>query len=506
MILDELKSTSNRTTTENGALTYLSSGKYNLDLFATIGALRGSENSKILKVFTRAFAEDQTLALRILFFARDIREGLGERETFRTIIFWLGNHYPEVICRYFDAIVEFGRYDDLFALFYTAAEKRMLQYVAETFRRDIEALERGENVSLLGKWLPSDNASNRQTVTFAVRLASYMGLSCRQYRKKVVALRRKISIIEDKLRRRDYTFDYEKVPSQAMFKYRYAFTRNDSERYFQYLDKVAEGKAKMNTSTLTPYQLVRSLLEENENGRYDLRPLSDIERASILETWRNLIDYTDAGDTLMVIDTSGSMYYECDARPAMVALSLALYFAERNKGPFGNYFVEFSENARLIELKGADMVQRLEYLLTFNEIANTNVQAVFDLILEAAIRSGAKQSDLPARMLLVSDMEFDDCVDDCVDDEVAINFELAKAKFAEHGYTLPEVVFWNVCSRNTQQPVTYDEKGVKLVSGLTPTLFKLVAKDATDPMSFMLEVANSPRYSFIDVTDLFDRT
>ena len=187
------------------------------------------------------------------------------------------------------------------------------------------------------------------------------------------------------------------------------------------------------------------------------------------------------------------MYGWVTPTPASVALSLGLYFAERNKGAFANHFITFSERPRLIELKGETFLEKLQYAMTFNEVANTNIEAVFELVLNTAVKNGLSQKDLPSKIVIISDMEFDYCAKNAK----MTNFQNAKKMFEDNGYKLPELVFWNVNSYNTQQPVTKNDKGVALVSGCTPRLFSMIAGGITDPYAFMLQVIDTPRYSVI---------
>jgi len=193
---------------------------------------------------------------------------------------------------------------------------------------------------------------------------------------------------------------------------------------------------------------------------------------------------------LAVIDTSGSMYWNVKPLPAAVALSLGLYFAERNTGAFRNHFIEFSARPQLIEIKGETFADRLRYVASFNEVANTNIEAVFDLILRTAVRNRVPQEELPAKLILISDMEFDSCVTNAT----STNFENAKKRFEAFGYKLPQVVFWNVANRNKQQPVRMNERGVVLVSGATPRLFSMVAGGNLSPYTFMMDILGSERY------------
>ena len=494
-MLNYLKNESSETYTENGALTYRTTGSDCLDLFASIGAIRRNSDEDIINRFIRAFTENPDSAMKILFFGRDVRGGLGERRVFRIILNWLAHNEPAALKKNIPYIAEFGRWDDLLALIDTPCRSHALKVIGIQLHKDRIALENGGEVSLLAKWLPSVNASNADTVRYAKIIAKSLGLTDAQYRKTLVALRAKIRIIENNLREKDYTFDYSKQPSKAMFKYRAAFCRNDRERYADFLNKVENGEATLHAGTLAPYELVDPYIDNRFWSRETgfMRAISDEEKASLNATWASLPDYCNGENALAVIDTSGSMYWDYNPRPASVALSLGLYFAEHNKGAFANHFIEFSAQPELIEIKGETFADKLRYVCSFCKVANTNVDAVFDLILGAAVRNNVPQSEMPSTIYLISDMEFDQCVGRA---DVS-NFEKAKTKFNAHGYELPRIVFWNVASRHGHQPVRMDERGVALVSGCTPKLFDMVMSGDISPYKMMMEVIGSERYKVI---------
>ena len=486
-MLEYLKQQSNKTFTENGAVTYSSTLSDCLDLFATVGALRHGSDEEIQSRFMRAYTENKDIAMKLLFFARDIRGGLGERRVFRIILNRLALKEPQSIRKNLSYIAEYGRFDDLMVLFGTPLEKDMLEYIKTQLYNDLEAMKNGTEVSLLGKWLPSVNASNTETKYLAKKIARFLGFDDAKYRKTLVKLRAHIRIIENNLRTKDYTFDYEKQPSKALFKYRNAFIRNDDERYNAFLDRVKTGEARLNTKTLTPYEIITPFFKRN---------VSDEERAAINASWNSLEDFTSDENALAVIDGSGSMYDALDPIPATVALSLGIYFAERNRGAFKNHFITFSQNPQLVEIKGEDILDKVRYCHDYNECANTNIQRVFELILNTAKNNNVPNDELPKRLYIISDMEFDYCTDDAS----VTNFEYAKKLFENSGYTLPELVFWNVASRSRQQPVTKNEQGVLLVSGCTPRIFSMVANGSlsdASPYEFMLEVVMSERYEKI---------
>ena len=420
--------------------------------------------------------------MKILFYARDVRGGLGERSTFRVLLKWLANNEKPTLLLNLPYVPEYGRWDDLLVLLDGPARAEAENALRLQFQKDMQALSDGEQVSLLGKWLPSVNAHNAEAVRLAKRLARAFGMNDAQYRKALSALRAQIRIIENNLRERDYTFDYAKQPSRATFKYRKAFMRNDQTRYQAFMSRVKTGEATLHTGTLAPYDIVAAAYNA-----------SDDERATLDLTWNALEDFTNGENALVVADGSASMYWGGQPLPATAAQSLAIYFAERNQGAFRNYFITFSMSPQLVEIKGADIFEKVRYCRSFNECANTNLQAVFDLILRTATENRAPQNELPTTLYVVSDMEFDNCAENAS----LSNFENAKRKFESNGYRLPNVVFWNVQSRNRQQPVKMNEQGVALVSGCTPRIFSQVMSGQTDPYAYMTNVVDSERYAAI---------
>lgn len=485
-MLKYLKQEANMTRTENGAAAYKSTTSCCLDLFASIGALRYAQENEIITRFKRAYAEDSDLAMKILFFARDVRGGLGERRIFRIVLGYLARNEKSSVVRNMGNIPEYGRYDDILTLLDTPCKSAATGFIKSRLETDLAAMEAGAKVSLLAKWLPSVNTSSENAVRHANIIAGALGMNAAQYRKTLSKLRAYIKIIENNLRERDYTFDYSKQPSRAMMKYRKAFWRNDGKRYGEFLDKVRGGTAKLNTGAIMPYDIIVPALREN---------MGEDERKSLEAEWNALEDFTNNENAIVVADGSGSMYYSpnTSAPPAAVALSLAIYYAERNKGAFANHFITFSHSPQLVEIKGKDIYEKVKYCESFNEVADTNIEKVFRLILNTALKHKAAQSELPATIYIISDMEFNFCAKGAD----RTNFEAAKAMFAKKGYVLPKVVFWNVASRAQQLPVTKNEQGVALVSGCSPRLFSMVTAGEFSPYDYMMSVLEGERYKNI---------
>lgn len=494
MMLEYLKKELNWTRTENGAVTHKSTQSACLDLFATIGALRGADEEEIWQRFLNAYCENPLLAMRLLFYARDVRGGLGERRVFRVIWGRLAAYAPESVKKNIRWVGYFGRYDDLLALLDTSLKGEAVEEIREQLWKDMRACEAGKmGISLLAKWMPSVNASCPETVARARQLAKALGMREKEYRTTLSTLRKRIDILENYLRERDYTFSYEKVPSRAGFRYRKAFMRNDELRYREYIERVQAGEAKMNTAALYPYDIIAPVLLSATSGRK--ASLTREERMAVDAAWNSQADFTKRENALAVIDGSGSMYWNgVRPIPAAVALSLGIYFAERNDGPFRNHFITFSEHPQLVEIRGKDICAKVEYCMRYNEVANTNLERVFRLILDTAVKYRMTQEQLPARIYIISDMEFDVCVRN----GSKTNYDNAARMFAAQGYRLPQIVFWNVASRNRQQPVTKDQQGTVLVSGCTPRLFEMAASGQMSPYRYMLDILNGERYAVIE--------
>lgn len=486
-MLKFLKKENNLTYTENGALTHSTTENNCLDLFFRAGAMRNADENDISKAVIRSYVEDPEKTMKIIFYARDIRGGLGERRFFRTAIKTLSIFAPDAVKRNIPYFAEYGRYDDLVILLDTPCESEAVAEIKKQLDSDLEAMNNNENVSLLAKWLPSVNASADSTRITGKKLAKLLGMNDRKYRQTLSALRKYIDIIENRLRVSDYTFDYSKQTSGSMFKYRKAFIKNDNERYVNYLKSVERGDQKLNTSVLYPYEIIRRCTDGCDKN----------ERLSLDVTWNNLPVYADNNENaIAVIDTSGSMTWcpNNSVRPIDVALSLGIYFAEHNKGTFANHFITFSKNPQLIEIKGQNIFEKIKYCFQFTEYSNTNLEAVFRLILKTAIKNKLPQKELPTKIYIISDMEFDSCI---IGGNSMPIFDTMKKAYAERGYKLPDIVFWNVASRQSNMPVTMSETGAALVSGFSPVVFDMAIAGDISPVKIMEKVISSERYAVI---------
>lgn len=460
--LQNLASESNRSArTENGAVTLRSTLNPLVDFFALAGATRKNPGLG-LDLFKKAFAHDQLGAIRVLFYLRDIRGGQGERLLFRNCLNYLAQYEKEVCDKIVQHVPEYGRWDDLFVL----QVESFLPMIKEQLRSDFLS----ETPSLLGKWMPSENTSSKATRQLARGMIKALGTNSRDYRKTLSALRKKIALIEQKMSEKRFEdIDYSHIPSQAGLKYRKAFYRNDQTRYEAYLQSVTKGEAKINTSTLYPYQVYKS-----------------VGTPAAEQLWVNLPDYTDGRNAIVVADVSGSM----SGDPMAVSVSLALYFAERNKGIFKDHFITFSNNPQLQKIVGNTLRDKCNSIERSEWAMSTNVNAVFKLLVDTAVKHNSDPSELPETIYIISDMEFNSC------GGLNTNFEAIEKMYAETEYKMPNLVFWNVNARNKQVPVEHNKNGVTLVSGLSPSTFRLVVENKS-PLDLVMDVVNSERYSKI---------
>jgi hypothetical protein len=463
VFLDKMFEETSKGMTENMAVTYTRSGSPLLDLFAQGGVTR-DDQKRGLELFQKAFSEDREKAVRILFYLRDIRGGQGERTLFRNCLEWLGTVYPEVFEKIVEYVPEYGRWDDMFF-----NNKKCFDIISNQLKEDT----RSENPSLLAKWLPTINASSPTTRKKARFMAEKLGVDEISYRKTLRKIRKQIKIVEELMSARNWKeINYSNVPSQAARIYRNAFKRHDKDRYNEFIDKAERGEEKIQSGTLYPYQIY-----ETAQGDYS---------KTLEALWNQLPDYTQGKNAIVVADTSGSML----GRPMSVSVSLALYFAERNKGQFKDYFISFSERPKLHRIQGETLLDKMNSI-KLGDVANTNIQAVFDLILNTAIQNNTSQEELPETIYIISDMEFDSA---CYGNFT--NFQIIDAKYKQSGYKRPNLIFWNVDSRNDNLPVQKDKRGVTMISGLSPSIFKMVVEEKT-PEEVMLDVINSKRYSNI---------
>lgn len=496
-LLNALKNEENKTYTENGAAALKSTGNAVYDLFATGAAYRTRNDSDILNLFTAAWNENPELALKCLFYLRDIRGGQGERRFFRVCMRWLAANEPKVYLKNLGNISEYGRWDDMI---YTMDASNDTWTAAAALIKHQLALDcQSKTPSLLAKWMPSENASSKSTKEMARRLANELNLTSRQYRKMLSGLREKINVLERLMSANRWDeIVFDKIPSKAGLIYKNAFARRDiiAKKYEHF---AKDKDTKVNAAALYPYEVV-----EKARPQYswfsNFQELAETDRAMINKYWENLPDYFNGANSniLCVVDTSGSMTsdYGTSVRPIDVAISLGLYCAERNRGAFANHYISFASKPRLIATNGYDFVDKVQRIYKTNLVDNTNLEAVFDLLLNMITSGRAKAEDLPSTIVVISDMQIDSATrGNWCKNNAATEMEKIKAKWARMGFRCPKIVYWNVSARGDANII---DKGpdVSFVSGFSPVIFKSVLTGKTG-RDLMFEVICGKRYEAV---------
>ena len=508
--LNGLTDSTNFTYTENGAITHKTTKSDLLDMFAMGGAYRSRSDEDVILLFKKAYIENPVYALKCLFYLRDVRGGQGERRFFRTCVKWLANYDTEAMRRNLRYIPMFGRYDDLYVFVGTPLENDAFNFMKEQLALDVEC----KTPSLLAKWLKSENTSSAESRRLANITRQHFGMNHKQYRKTLSVLRNRINIVERLMSENRWDeIEFDKIPSKAGMIYKNAFARHDLEREKSakevqtYAEFARDTTKKVNAKTLYPYECVEEAAKLMGSTRWGSNHISmdNTDRLMVNKFWDNLANYfNDASlNALAVVDTSSSMW----GTPVYVATSLGMYCAEKANGPFAGHYVSFSRNPRLVKVEGVDFCDKVDRIIRTDLCENTDIEKTFDMLLDTAIRNGCSQEDLPQNIIIISDMEFDRArgygqTYDYATHTYKTNnatpetlMEGIARKWANAGYEMPKLIFWNVDARQNNIAMKL-EHGISFVSGFSPSIFQQImsGKTATD---LMYEVLNQARYSCI---------
>ena len=507
-MLNGLKNATNYTLTENGGITHKTTKSDLLDMFAMGAAMRNRPDSDVILMFRKAFRENPVYALKCLFYIRDVRGGQGERRFFRVVIRDMANYDADTraaIERNMDQIPEFGRWDDLYAFIDTPMQDKALSIIKHQLALDVQC----KTPSLLAKWMPSENASSHKTIQYGNITRSYLNMTHKEYRKTLAILRTRINIVEKLMSENRWDeIEFDKIPSKAGLVYKNAFARRDIIKA-KYEKFAKDETTKVNAATLYPYEVVEKALRVPQAGSWGYNAsAAETDRAMVNKYWANLKDYFDGAklNALAVVDTSGSMH----GTPINVAISLGMYCAERAGGPFANHYISFASRPQLIECEGIDFVDKVQRIYRTNLVDNTNIEAVFDLLLKTARDNKCSQDDLPQNILIISDMEFDQASSGGSYNwrtgkyEGQYGFTKANAdtvlegiakKWAAEGYKMPHLIFWNVDARQNNIPMLGNGP-ISYVSGFSPSIFQSILTGKTG-YDLMMEKLNSERYAVI---------
>ena len=492
--------------TENGADTFTSTLNKNLDFFAMASAKRNDPDDAV-RLFLAAYQEDPGIALLNLFYCRDVRGGQGERTIFRLCLEEIEEKYL-VNEAFLKLIPEYGRWDDLIMLLSKFEGQKniahtVVKIIADQIAKDLVS----DHPSLCAKWVPLGNCvSNQEKKRVAKILVSLLQMTERNWRKMITPIRQKLNLVETNLTEKDYhSIEYGKLPSRAFNKYKKAFVRNDENRFNEFLAAVQKGEAKINANCIYPYEIVSQIRQKISNISWGFDPrraynLSREELTTFTEMWKALPAFNIQGNVLTVVDVSGSMFTQIssssNALAVDVSTSLGIYTSEHNTGIFKNNYISFSERPQLISLNSDfSIVDKLKYIYTTDAGLNTNIQAVFDCILNAMTTKHVPAEECPSIILMISDMEFDEAQSGGWATRRVTNYDAIRGKYSQHGYKMPQLVFWNVMSRNDNVPVRKNENGVVLISGMSPAILRFISEGEINPEKFMMNVLNSERYN-----------
>lgn len=446
----------NNALTFNGAVTHSTSLSACLDLFAIGGAARTMSESDIRTLFERARGENKRLAYMILFWIRDCRGGAGEKRFFQVVMKYISQMYPAEFTSLLIWTQEFGNWKDVFEI--SKPNESMFKHLQLQ-------LTTHPHANLLAKWFP------RKGPWFS-GMHKYLKVSPKEFRKGLVGM---TQVVETQMCNKDFkSIDYSKVPSVAMHRYRTAFYKQDLERMTAFIEAVKSGEQKINASVLFPHQLYDAM-KGGQNAD------------AVTAQWNALPDYmADSTERILPIcDVSGSM----SGLPMSVSVSLGIYISERNKSIFKDAFITFSGNPEMQVLSG-DLAERMRQLESAEWGMNTDLQAVFSLILDSAKRENLPSTEMPTKLLIISDMEFDQATD-----SRSTNLDVVRARYANAGYELPEIVFWNVNGRMGNSPASKNDEGIGLVSGFSPAILKSILKGKVyTPHQLMLDTVDVPKY------------
>lgn len=486
---NSFRQASNWTKTENQAVVKSTTGSSLLNLFARIGGMRNATESEITRMWQDARRENKELADNLILYTRSIRDGgIGERRIGRILLKEIAKTEPDKVSRNLSTIVNAGRWDDLYCLEGTKVWTDVLAFLEKQLKEDIVNMAAEKPISLLAKWLKSENTSSRESRRIAKEIRTSFGLTERKYRKTLSALRRYLNVVEKKMSAQEFgAIDYEKVPSLAMTRYRSAFGKHDYERFNSYIQSVTKGEAKINSSVLYPYDIIRPYVREcNDSGwRKPTPPTYD---AVLEEQWKALPNYVEGDfDVLVMPDVSGSMNYD-NYTPLATATSLAIYFAERNKGAYHGLVMAFTDKPCLYDLDSNDSVATRTGIVNSHTGYNTNLEGAFAAVLE----QGKKCHDVPRALVVISDGEIDSFLRRNNIDTLITKWE---RQFAMAGLDFPKVIMWNVNSSNNHFLEDLNNPNISFISGSSAATFKelttLITKDA---YTAMVEILSKPAF------------
>jgi hypothetical protein len=414
--------------TENGALSYATTGSACLDYWSKCGTLGGRSQDLVNADMECIFAEDENTALKIVFGMRlitrkpdseevgdDISTGYGRRDEFYKAVVWMHSNRKEMLYRNLHSIPMFGSWKDFLneplidVLDRNAVFKVML---------DAAVCNQVENGSwslpdLLCKYLPQIRSEknirsdrDRKRVVWAKDFSKHFKLSPKEYRQ--LKSSGSAHIWQKQMGHNEWDkINFNGIPGKAMLLHT-SQTGKDKKTVFERHDlvpRMIDWLKEQKTVKFTgyPYELTKAAAK---NPSLVQKLTYDRQFESLLETMKG----HSLGNTLACLDTSGSMQSESVAGVSAydVCISMGLVFSALNVGDFKDAVVAFDESSRLIRLNGT-------FCERFNQIramttawGSTNFQSVIDLLVHIReTNPNIPISEYPETLIVISDMQFD---------------------------------------------------------------------------------------------------
>ena len=473
-------------------------------------ALRSTDEAQLRKLWLAAKQEDKNAAALLSFFKRDRFKGQQERKPFREMLIQEANSGDlERVIHWLPLIAYFGYPKDLLALAGTRAERAMLEFYCSVLLEDYRRMGLGKPVTTFGKFAPTEGGQfdkKHKLVGKMCKIISMMRggetFSKKQYRTQILSSLRSYTGVPERsmcLNLWD-SINYGSVPSRCMHNNKKAFERHSPTQWADYVKKLAEGKAKVN-SALFPHDLAHKILS---GGGFD--QVAESQWKSMQEKARKEFAEFNMNGILVMCDTSGSMTSsiskETKVRCIDASLGLGLFFAEMLPEPWKDCILTFSGTPKFSKAKGNTLEQRLNSI-NIPIVENTNLQAALNLVLDTAVRGRIPHKDMPSILLIISDMQFDPSgsySNTPFASKEDSNLTAMRKKFAGsvgpdgRPYAMPSIVYWNVQGATTDYPAQADSERVVMLSGFSPNVLRLVFTGTLDPVQLVRRAIADPRY------------
>ena len=265
-----------------------------------------------------------------------------------------------------------------------------------------------------------------------------------------------------------------------------AFPNRCAGKFGQWKEDLAAGKngAKVNAGQLFAHQVVESYYRGQVTG------VDAVLEKSWEQQQAKALELGSLGKCLVVSDVSGSM--ECaNGVPMMVSIAMGILASDVLPEPWRGHVITFESTPRWHRVEGESLCAKVQSLRRAPWGGSTNLQGVFDLVLHKATEARLPEEEMPERVLIVSDMQFDQA---CRDNSQT-NLARIRDGFRAAGYKCPKLVFWNVNGRTEQYPALCDEEDVSLISGFSVEALKAVMGEEVSPYLTMMEALSGERYA-----------